>query len=231
MTADVDATTAIERGTITDDAYRASLVALLGAHAIPVWGFGQREAYGELVMTGPSLDHWVRTGGLWAEQERDLWEWEQLVAGVTDQGPADIVRAAVGELADRVAGELVEWIDLALLAVCLDGLGEELVRTLVSSSYGPLRRHASVMVTYKRGQCADGCTGLSDVVRLRQLDLHHVRARAEVWTALTRDAAAAVADAERGAGWVERAIAAPLDVEGALHRSLGRLTARLEEAR
>jgi hypothetical protein len=62
-------------------------------------------------------------------------------------------------------------------------------------------------------------------------DRHHVRARADAWAALTRDAAAAVAAAERDAGWVERAIAAPPDVEGALHRSLGRLTARLEEAR
>ena len=230
MTADVDAAATVERSTIADAGYRDALVALLGAHAIPVWGFGQREAYGDHVMTGPSLDHWVRTGNLWAEQERDLWEWEQIVGAVTDRAPADVVRDAVGELPGRVTAALVEWIDLALLAVCLDGLGEELVRTLTGSSYGPLRRHASVMVAYKRGQCADGCTGLSDVVRLRQLDLDHVRARAEVWSGLTRDAAAAVAAAEATAGWVERSLAAPLDVEAAVDRTLTRLTARLEEA-
>jgi hypothetical protein len=142
-----------------------------------------------------------------------------------------VVRGSLGELPGRVTGELREWIDLVLLAVCVDGLGEELVRTLAESSYAPLQRHARVMVTYKRGQCADGVTGLGDVVRLRQLDLDHVRARAGVWTALTHELADAVIAAEQEAGWVAHGIARPLDRTGALERTLGRLTARLEDAR
>jgi hypothetical protein len=230
MTADV-VPTAVERGTIADDGYRAALVALLGAHAVAVWGYGQRVAYEEFVMTGPSLDHWVRTGNLWAEEERDLWEWEQIVGAVTDRPFDDVVRGSLGDLADRVTAELHEWIDLVLLAVCVDGLGEELVRTMAASSYAPLQRHARVMVTYKRGQCADGVTGLADVVRLAQLDLDHVRARAEVWSALTRQLADAVVAAEAASGWVAHGIATPLDAPAAVYRTLARLTARLEEAR
>lgn len=226
MTADAaPSTDGFERSDLTDDTVRDSLVALLGAHAIAVWGYGQRDAYSEWVMAGPGLDHWVRTGNLWAEQERNLWEWEQMVAGLTDTDPDAVVAAALGDVATRFGDELRSWIDLMLCAAYIDGLGEALVRSLDESAYAPLRRHAQVMVMYKRGQYADGVTALGEVATLGQLPVDDVAARRRVWAELAREMADVIATVQNSAGWVAFGLAAPIQAD----ETLDRVDARLDE--
>ena len=53
-----------ERDTTPSEKYRAALTALLTTQSVPVWNVGQRDAFGEHVMDGPSLDHWVRTANV-----------------------------------------------------------------------------------------------------------------------------------------------------------------------
>jgi len=221
--------TAYERDSVPDDEYRAAVLALLGFHAVPVWGWGQRAAYEKFAMEGPSLDHWVRTTGLWAEAERDLWEWEQMVAAITVESFDDVVEHAVGRLARDTVTALEQWLDMVFLPICIDGLGEELVRTMAASTYGPLVRHARRMVMYKRGQCADGCSSLDEIVANTQFDTALLRDRAEFWLGVAGEYARQATVLEAASGWVERAIADPLDVDGALERVGARLHAHLEE--
>src|SRR3954454_23771489 len=220
-----------ERGSVPGDGYRRALCALLGLHALPVWGWGQRDVYERFAMEGPSLDHWVRTTNLWAEAERDLWEWEQMVAALTRDAFDHVVADAVGDLATRTIGSIEQWIDMVLLVVCVDGLGEELVRTVAASSYGPLERHARRMVLYKRGQCADGCDSLVELVTRAQCDRTLLVDRSERWLAIARDFAAAERALEQEAGWVELGIAHALDGDGAVKRVGDRLRRCLEEHR
>jgi len=217
-----------ERDSLPSDEYRGALLALLGLHALPVWGWGQRDAYARFTMEGPSLDHWVRTTNLWAEEERDLWEWEQMVSSLTDESFDGVVVAAVGDLAARTIGAIEQWVDLVLLAVCVDGFGEELMRTVIASSYGPLERHARRMVMYKRGQCADGCDSLAELVASAQCDRVVLADRAERWLDLARDFAATSGALELEIGWVQRGLAGALDVDGALSRVEARLRSHLE---
>src|SRR5438552_620428 len=215
--------TSSERDSVPSAPHRAALLSLLGAHAVPVWGWGERGAYAELVMDGPSLDHWVRTAGLWAEAERRSWEWEQMVAALTDESADTIVRRAVGELADRAAGAIEEWIDLVFLPVCLDGLGEELLRTVASSTYGPLERHARRLVRSKRGQCAEGCSSLDEIVASAQLDRARLDDRTERWLELARDFAERTAALEHQTAWIDLGIAQALDPDAAMARVEARL--------
>jgi hypothetical protein len=218
-----------ERDTLPGDDYRAALVALFGAHALPVWGYGQRAVYEAYAMEGPSLDHWVRTTGLWAEAERDLWEWETMVAAVTDEPVDAVVTDVVGDLAAETIAAIDGWLDMVLLPACLDGVGEELVRTCSASTYGPLERHARRMVMYKRGQCAEGCSSLREIVRERQFDRSTVDAAAAKWLGIARRHAERVAEVEPVRGWVPFGIADPLDVDGALDRVEARLRVHLED--
>ena len=226
-----------ERDSLPSDEYRGAVLGVLGLHALPVWGWGQRDAYARLAMEGPSLDHWVRTTNLWAEEERDLWEWEQMVASLADAGSVperkdsfdDVVGAAVGDLGARTIGTIEQWVDIVLLAVCVDGLGEELMRTVVASNYGPLERHARRMVMYKRGQCADGCDSLSELVSSAQCDRAVLTDRAALWLDVARDFAASGRALEHEVGWVQLGLAEALDVDGALTRVGARLHRHLEE--
>lgn len=218
-----------ERDSVPSPEYRAALVSLLGLHALPVWGWGQRDAYERFAMEGPSLEHWVRTTNLWAEEERDLWEWEQMVAALTDDGFDAVVASAVGDLAAHTIDALEQWVDLVFLAVCVDGLGEELMRTVTASTYGPLERHARRMVMYKRGQCADGCDSLAELVARAQIDRASLVDRATRWLDVARDFAATGRELGTDSGWVELGIAETLDVEGALARVGSRLSKHLGE--
>jgi 1,2-phenylacetyl-CoA epoxidase catalytic subunit len=218
-----------ERDSMPSVEYRSALVTLLGLHALPVWGWGQRDAYARFTMEGPSLDHWVRTTNLWAEEERDLWEWEQMVVSVTDDAFDDVVSAAVGDLATRAIDAIEQWVDTVFLAICVDGFGEELMRTVAVSTYGPLERHARRMVMYKRGQCADGCDSLAELVADAQLDRAVLLERADLWLDVVREFAAAARRLEADTGWVQLGLAEALDVEGAVARVGARLRARLEE--
>jgi hypothetical protein len=205
-----------ERVTVPDDVTRTALIGLLGAHAIPVWGWGQRGAYERLVMAGPDLDQWVRTAGLWAEMERMVWEWEQLVAGISDVAADQLVHDVVGELAPRTVAAAEHWVDLMLRAACVDALGEHAVRTVAESAYAPLRRHARTMVAFKRGQAADGLDSLRDVVRSSQLDFDAVRERLTVWRTLAREHAAVLSSEHDRLGWDRLGLASALDVDAAL---------------
>jgi len=218
-----------ERDSLPSDEYRGALLALLGLHALPVWGWGQRDAYGRFAMEGPSLDHWVRTTNLWAEEERDLWEWEQMVSSLTDESFDGVVASAVGDLAARTIGAIEQWVDVVLLAVCVDGFGEELMRTVAASSYAPLERHARRMVMYKRGQCADGCDSLSELVTSAQCDRVVLVDRAALWLDVARDFAATGRALEQEVGWVQLGLADALDVDGALARVGTRLHHHLEK--
>lgn len=217
-----------ERDSMPSAEYRAALVTMLGMQALPVWGWGQRDAYARFTMEGPSLDHWVRTTNLWAEEERDLWEWEQMVASLTDDAFDDVVAAAVGDLATRTIRAIEQWVDTVFLAICVDGLGEELMRTVAASTYGPLERHARRMVMYKRGQCADGCDSLAELVVGLQLDRALLLDRADLWLDVARDYAVAARGLEVDAGWVQLGLADALDAEGALARVEMRLRTHLE---
>ena len=219
---------AFERHSVPSDDHRAALLTLLGFHALPVWGWGQRVAYERFAMGGPTLDHWVRTTGLWAEQERHLWEWEQMVAAITDRSFDDVVRDAVGDLASEAIAALGQWVDLVFLSICVDGLGEELARTLSASTYGPLQRQARRMVMYKRGQCADGCDSLAEIMRNAQLDGALVRERAGRWLDTAGDYAGRATGLEAESGWVALGLAGALDVEAALDRVGSRLRIHLE---
>jgi hypothetical protein len=218
-----------ERDSLPSDEYCSAVLAVLGFHALPVWGWGQRDAYASFAMEGPSLDHWVRTTNLWAEEERDLWEWEQMVASLTDDSFDEVVSAAVGDLAARTIGTIEQWVDLVLLAVCIDGIGEELMRTVAASNYGPVERHARRMVMYKRGQCADGCDSLSELVTSAQCDRAVLTDRAALWLDLARDFATSGCALEHEVGWVQLGLAEALDVDGALTRVGARLHRHLEE--
>ena len=218
-----------ERDSLPSDEYRGAVLALLGLHSLPVWGWGQRDAYAQFAMEGPSLNHWVRTTNLWAEEERDLWEWEQMVASITDERFDDVVAAAVGDLGARTIGAIEQWVDTVLLAVCVDGFGEELMRTVAASNYGPLERHARRMVMYKRGQCADGCDSLSELVTSGQCDRAVLADRAARWLDVARDFAVTGRALEQEIGWVPLGLADALDVDGALARVAARLHRHLED--
>jgi hypothetical protein len=219
-----DVAVAYERDTIPDkDGYRPALIELLGVHAMPVWGWCEQMAYEEFAMAGPDLDHWVRTTNLWAEQERRSWEWHQLIGAVTEEQPDAVVGRAAGTVAAAAAAALASWIDMVFLAVCLDGLGEELVRTLEQSTYAPLRRSARTLVMFKRGQCADGCDSLAEVVRDRQFDREIVGARADVWMDIARSFATRTVELEAETCWVDMGIATALDVDDALERVEARM--------
>jgi hypothetical protein len=140
-----------------------------------------------------------------------------------------VVAAAVGDLASRTIDTIEQWIDVVLLAVCVDGLGEELMRTVAWSNYGPLERHARRMVMYKRGQCADGCDSLTELVTNAQCDRAVLGDRAAVWLDVARDLAASGRALEQEVGWVQLGLADALDIDGALTRVGARLHRHLEE--
>src|SRR4051794_6802386 len=212
-----------ERGTIPSEEYRTALGSLLGAHAVAVWCWGERDLYASKVMDGPGLDTWVLTGGLWAEAERRAWDWEQLVSAGIGALDGSLVETAVGELATNTMAAVDSWVDLVSLAACVDGVGEEMARTLRNSSYGPLRRHARVMTMYKRGQSADGYVAVRMARREGGLPACDVDAALERWLDVARQHVDAVAASEERAAWVEYGIAAPLDTSAAIGRVQERL--------
>lgn len=218
-----------ERDSIPSEEYRAALVALLGAHAIPVWGWGQRDHYAAKVMDGPSLDQWVLTSNLWAEEERDIWEWEQLVHAVTAESFDSIVGRTNGALATSTPAAIEEWIDLVALCACVDSLGEELVRTFTDSTYGPLKRHARLMVMYKRGQAADGISALRQGIQRDELAPAAVDDVLAKWLAIAREHAALVASSETEADWIELGIATSFDADAAISRVEARFRQHLKE--
>src|SRR5204863_5093373 len=114
-----------ERATIPDDRYRIAVAVVLGIHAQPVWCWGERDRYATKVMDGPGLATWVLTAGLWAETERRAWDWEQLVAGAGMSASEALVAGAACDLCRRTVASVGGWVDLMLLAACVDGVGEE----------------------------------------------------------------------------------------------------------
>ena len=217
-----------ERATIPDDRYRTAVAVVLGVHAQPVWCWGERDLYATKVMDGPGLATWVLTAGLWAEAERRAWDWEQLVAGVGPSGSESLVTGAGDVLCRRTVASVDGWVDLMLLAACVDGVGEELASTLRGSTYGPLRRHAGTLAMFKRAQSADGCVAVRTALRDHGLPPTAVDDALPQWLDLARRHVSAVADAEARAGWVDLGIATPLDAALALRRVEARLQSQLE---
>src|SRR5439155_18586520 len=79
------------------------------------------------------------------------------VAGAGMSASEALVAGAACDLCRRTVASVGGWVDLMLLAACVDGVGEEMASTLRGSSYGPLRRHAGTLAMFKRAQSADGC--------------------------------------------------------------------------
>lgn len=213
---------AFERTDVPNELIPA-LRSILGAHAMPVWGWGQRPQYERLVMEGPSLDQWVRTAGLWAEMERMCWEWEQLVAGLALGDRDSLVSGVTGDLAERTVAAQQDWVDLMFRAVALGTVGEFAVRALSESSYAPLKRYARTMVAYKRGQTADGGDAIRETVSLRQLDGAGIEERATVWQALAVEHAELINSEETAYSWVNGALAMPFDLLAARNEVEARL--------
>jgi len=205
-----------ERDSIPSDEYRSALVSLLAVHAVPVWAWGQRDAYASMVMDGPSLDQWVLTSNLWAEAERDLWEWEQLIDAIADEPSDAVVGRVIGSLAQSTPAALESWFDLIGACVTLSGLGEQLVRTFTESSYGPLARHARLMVMYKRGQTADGISAFRQGVQREEFSDADVEATLAKWSDIARTHAEAVAALQGPSRWTELGLATEFDPEAAV---------------
>ncbi|HVX19763.1 MAG TPA: hypothetical protein VHB02_00275 [Acidimicrobiales bacterium] len=222
-----DGAAAYEPFTLPDDGYRDRLLALLALQAAPMWSVGQQAAYQEFVMSGPTLEHWVRVSGAWAEVERNIWElngllghlgvgsWEGLVGA-----PADA--AAVG-------ATLGTWVDVLLAEQVADGLGAAMARACVTSSYAPLARTARLLAYGKAGSQASGVVGIKEMLVERQVPRAQVEDRAAVWLDLVGGWATRYGDAQSAEGF-GRGLAQPVDVAAEMAAVKAELNGLLEAA-
>ena len=216
----LDAT--FERDSIPSDTYRLELTTMLAVHALPVWGWGQRTVYEDLLMSGPNLTQYVRTANLWAEQERALWQWEQLMQGLNARHDT-IVAEVCGGLPGELVGAVHDWLDLMLLAALIDGIGEHMARTLERSSYGPLRRLAPQVLRNKRGQSSEGWTALREFSGEGPSQAREVRSRGVQWLDRAGALLHAAGQLETKSAWMPHSIASPLGVTGVIDRAVTRL--------
>jgi|GEM_PF-7044939 len=223
-----DGALAFEPFTLPDDGYREHLLALLALQAAPVWSVGQQVAYQEHVMAGPTLEHWVRVSGAWAEVERNIWE----LNGLLDHLGVDSWEGLPGAAADgaAVAAAAGSWIDLLLAEQVADGLGAAMARACVDSSYAPLARTARLLAYGKAGSQASGVVGLREILVEGQAPRSEVEDRAAVWLDLVGTWAARYDDAQSADGF-GRGLALRFDATAELAAIKTELDGLLEAAR
>ena len=219
---------AYERETTPSEAYRAALTALLTTQSVPVWNLGQRDSYGEHVMDGPSLDQWVRTANVWAELERNVWEFTNLAAAAGISVTDDHVDGPWNDLLGRIAERQSSWLGLVFSLCYLDSIGHAMIRLCARSNYGPLRRASRPGPNAKWGMVATGLLCLDEVVALEQLPRATVRAARAQWHALSGDVLQIVVAQEARHQWVSEGIAGPIDAEQVLAVADARVAGRLE---
>ena len=219
---------AYERDTTPSEEYRDALTALLATQSVPVWNVGQRDMYGEHVMNGPSLDHWVRTANVWAELERNVWEFANLAAAAGVPVTDDEVGGPWTGLSRRVAESQNSWLGLVFSLCYLDSIGHAMIRQCAESNYGPLLRAARVGPNGKWGMVATGLLCLGDLVAHDELPRADVLDARAHWRALSDDVLRVVTSQETSNRWVSEGIAAPIDATQVLAAADARVAIRLE---
>lgn len=219
---------AYERDTTPSDAYRVALTALLGTQSVPVWNTGQRDSYAEHVMNGPSLDHWVRTANVWAELERNVWEFANIATAAGIPVTDGQVDGPWGDLSGRIAEAQNSWLGLVFSLCYLDSIGHAMIRQCAQSNYGPLLRISRPGPNSKWGMVATGLLCLGEIVALEQLPRADVLDARVRWHALSDDVLRVVVAQEASGGWVEHGIAGAIDAEQVLVAADARVADRLE---
>jgi len=222
-----DAAGAYERATTPSKEYRTALTALLTTQSVPVWNVGQRDMYGEHVMDGPSLDHWVRTANVWAELERNVWEFTNLAAAAGIAVTDDRADGPWSDLSGRIAELERSWLGLVFSLCYLDSIGHAMIRQCAQSNYGPLLRASRPGPNAKWGMVTTGLLSLGEVVALDQLPRAEVYAARAKWQALSADVMQVVVAQEASHRWVSEGIAAPIDAEQVLAVADARVATRL----
>jgi hypothetical protein len=222
-----DAVVAYERDTIPSEEYRAALTALLMTQSVPVWNVGQRDSFCEHVMDGPSLEHWVRTANVWAELERNVWEFANL-ASATGIAVTDRVDGPWTDLSGRIAESQSSWLGLVFSLCYLDSIGHALIRQCAKSSYGPLLRSSRRIPNSKWGMVVTGLLCLGEIVERDQLSRDDVLDARAKWHTLSHDVLRVVVAQEARGRWADNGIAAPIDAEQVLAAADARVTSRLE---
>ncbi|MEO5837625.1 MAG: hypothetical protein ABIQ73_03630 [Acidimicrobiales bacterium] len=222
------ATSAYERDSTPSEAYRAALTALLTTQSVPVWNVGQREMYGEHVMDGPSLDQWVRTANVWAELERNVWEFGNIAAAAGISVTDDHVDGPWTNLLGRITEAENSWLGLVFSLCYLDSIGHAMIRQCAQSNYGPLIRASRLGPNAKWGMVATGLLSLGDVVALDQLPRADVLDARAQWHALCAEVLQIVVAQETSNRWVSEGIAAPIDADQVLAAADARVATRLE---
>ena len=224
---DHDAVGAYERDTTPSEEYRGALTALLMMQSVPVWNVGQRDSFCEHVMDGPSLEHWVRTANVWAELERNVWEFANLASArgipVTDR-----VDGPWTDLSGRIAELQSSWLGLVFSLCYLDSIGHALIRQCSKSSYGPLHRASRRLPSSKWGMVVTGLLSLSEIVERDQLPRDDVLDARAQWRTLAHDVLRVVDSQEASGRWADNAIAAPIDADQVLAAAEARVASRLE---
>jgi hypothetical protein len=222
-----DAVGAYERDSTPSEAYRAELTALLTTQSLPVWNVGQRDSFGEHVMDGPSLDQWVRTANVWAELERNVWEFGNIAAAAGLSVAHDHLDGPWTDLYERIVDLQSSWLGLVFSLCYLDSIGHAMIRLCAQSNYGPLLRASRPGPNAKWGMVTTGLLSLGEVVALDQLPRAEVHAARAKWQALSAEVLRIVVAQEARHRWVSEGIAAPIDAEQVLAAADARVSTRL----
>jgi hypothetical protein len=223
-----DAVGVYERGTTPSEEYRAALAALLTTQSVPVWSVGQRDSFCEHVMNGPSLEHWVRTANVWAELERNVWEFGNLAAAAGIPVTDGQVDGPWTDLSGRIAESQSSWLGLVFSLCYLDSIGHALIRQCATSNYGPLLRASRRIPNSKWGMVVTGLLSVSEVVENDQLPRADVLDARAQWQALSADVMRVVVSQEASGRWADNGIAAPIDAEQVMVSADERVAIRLE---
>ena len=223
-----DAVGVYERDSTPSEEYRAALTALLTTQSVPVWNVGQRDSYCEHVMNGPSLDHWVRTANVWAELERNVWDFANMAAAAGIPVTDDRVDDPWTDLSGRISGSQSSWLGLVFSLCYLDSIGQRMIRQCAQSNYGPLLRTARPGPNSKWGMVATGLLCLGEIVALDQLPRSDVLDARVQWRSLSDDVLRVVIEQEASGRWVGEGIAAPIEAEQVLAAADARVATRLE---
>jgi hypothetical protein len=219
---------AYERDTTPSGEYRAALTTLLTTQSVPVWNVGQRDSYCEHVMNGPSLDHWVRTANVWAELERNVWDFGNIAAAAGIPVTDGQVDGPWTGLSRRIAESQSSWLGLVFSLCYLDSIGHAMIRQCAESNYGPLLRASRLGPNGKWGMVATGLLCVSEIVEHDQLSRADVLDTRAQWIALSDEVLRVVSSQEASGRWVDHGIAAPIDAEQVLAAADARVASRLE---